>query len=64
MDEAYQLIRQLDHEIANARENADKRKNEIKASILKKMPKLNESTMEFLHELDSLKYLNIDSDIS
>ena len=63
MDEAYGLIRQLDTEIAEARENADKRKKDIKEKIMAKMPKPNESTQEFLNELDNEKYLDIESEI-
>ena len=63
MDEAYGLIRQLETEIAEARENADNIKNDIKEKIMAKMPKLNESTQEFLNELDNEKYLDIESEI-
>ena len=63
MDEAFGLIRQLDTEIAEDGENADKRKNDIKEKIMAKMPKLNESTQEFLNELDNEKYLDIESEI-
>jgi hypothetical protein len=42
MDEAYGLIRQLDTTIAEARESADKRKNDIKEKIMAKIPKVNE----------------------
>lgn len=48
MDEAYSLIRQLDSEIAQARENADKRKHEIKEKIVAKIEPLLKETTEFI----------------
>lgn len=63
MDEAYGLIRQLDTTIAEARESADKRKNDIKEKIMAKIPKINEQTLEFIAELENQKYLDIESEI-
>jgi hypothetical protein len=46
----------LTKELSNARENADKRKEEMKQRILLKVPKLIEQCQEFADELALDKY--------
>lgn len=56
-------MRQLDSEIAMARDNADKKKHEIKSKITAKIGPLNELTSQFLIEMDLEKYLDIEQDL-
>lgn len=44
---AYHLQAVLSHELSEAREQADKRKEDMKKKIWKKVPKLTTATVEF-----------------
>lgn len=63
IDEATQLIYQLNREVSYSREMADRRKVQIKEKITMKVPKLNQLTHKFLAELDDQKYLDITSNM-
>ena len=63
LDEAYALTYRLNDEVSEARENADKRKEEMKKKISKKIPKLHEMNNVFLAEIEKPKYLDVESNI-
>jgi hypothetical protein len=63
LDEAYALTYRLNDEVSEARENADKRKEEMKKKIGKKVPKLHDMTDVFVQEIEQAKYLDLESNI-
>jgi len=57
------LQAKLSHELSEAREQADKRKEDMKRKIFKKVPKLTASTIEFSEEINKGEYLDENSSI-
>lgn len=57
---AYQLQAKLSHELSEAREQADKRKDDMKRKILQKVPKLMKETIAFTEEVYKPDYLDED----
>lgn len=60
---ANSLITQLTHQLREAREKSEKRRDEMIIKIKKKIPKLDAMTSEMLIELSDPKYLSIESNI-
>lgn len=49
--------------MSEARENADKRKEDMKRKIGRKIPKLHAKTAAFLEEIEQPRYLDMTDDI-
>jgi hypothetical protein len=64
IDDANQLVYTLNKEMSVTREMASRRKDSVKFKIKKKVPKLNKITNEFIAELEDIKYLDINSEMS
>ena len=55
---AEQLQAKLSHELSEAREQADKRKDDMKKKIINKVPKLEKETVAFQNEINKPEYLD------
>ena len=60
IDEIYQLMINLNNAIYDTKDKADKRKDNMKKKILKKIPKLNSRVDEFQVKIENQKFLKIE----
>jgi len=60
IDELYQLINTLNTAIYDTKDKADRRKDQIKKKVLKKVPKLNARISEIDNEIRQERYLMIE----